>query len=466
MMDKAKKENLSLPKGFVPPHILAGLDESSSVLVALSGGADSTALLHMICKCAASHGFRVYAAHLNHSIRGAEADRDESFCNDLCKRLGVTFFSTKIDVPRLARETKKSVETAARDARYGFFEELMREHSIPLLVTAHNANDNLETMIFNLARGCGADGMCGIPPCRRFGDGMLARPILQMSKREILEYCRVNSLEFVIDSTNTDTDYTRNKIRAEIIPVLEQINPEVTRSASRLSASLRSDSLCLQSMTDWFLDELGEDCSIEVEKLCGAPDAITNRALISLFSEVSGGGTLEYAHIEDINRLCRAAVPHSSIDLPRKTRARIENGRLYFEKSPEKREKYSSEFFMELREGNNIISDIDCEIFIGNSQSEINIYKNSTLLYLDSAKINGAVFARSRCAGDTILAGKHHKDVRKLISAAKIPLNLRTRLPILCDSDGILAVPLCATRDGAKASHNTNGAVCIKITFN
>lgn len=464
-MDKTKKEDLSLPKGFISPHILAGLDERSSVLVALSGGADSTSLLHLISKCAKKYGFSLYAAHLNHSIRGAEADRDEKFCEELCRRLGVTFFSKKVDVPRLARETKKSVETAARDARYELFDTLMHEHSIPILATAHNANDNLETMIFNLARGCGADGMCGIPACRRFGDGMLTRPILQMSRREILEYCRENSLEFVVDSTNTDTDYTRNKIRAKIIPVLEEINPEVTRSASRLSASMKSDSLCLQSMADWFLEELGEDCSIEVEKLCGSPDAITNRALIALFKEASGGGTLEYTHIEDINKLCRAAVPHSSIDLPCKMTAKIEGGRLYFEKAQERKIDKAPEFSIELREGNNIISDIDCEIFIGNSQKEINIYKNSTLLYLDSAKINGAVFARNRIAGDRILSGKHHKDVRKLIGAAKLPLELRSRLPLLCDGNGILAVPLCATRDGAKSSPDKDGALCVRITF-
>ena len=146
--------------------------------------------------------------------------------------------------------------------------------------------------------------------------------------------------------------------------------------------------------------------------------------------------------------------------------AKIENGRLYFERAKEKIDEKAAEFSVELREGNNIISDIDCEIFIGNSQNEINIYKNSILLYLDSAKINGAVIARNRLAGDRILAGKHHKDVRKLISATKIPLHLRARLPILCDSDGVIAVPLCATRDGAKSNADAKNAVCVKITFN
>ena len=454
-----------LPKGFISAQRLAGLDEHSPVLVALSGGADSTALAHMMSICAADQGFKLYAAHLNHSIRGDEADRDEQFCADLCKRLGVTFFSRKIDVPRLAKEEKKSVETAARDARYAFFADLMREHSIPLLATAHNANDNLETMIFNLARGSGAEGMCGIPVCRSFGNRMLVRPILQMSKREILEYCEENSLDFVVDSTNTDTEYTRNKIRAKIIPVLEEINPEVTRSATRLAASIRSDSLCLWSMADRLSAETSDDRSIGLESLCDSPEAIANRAIISLFERVSNGGSLEYTHIEEIRRLCRAAVPHSSINLPGKTVARIENGRLYFEAMGDSPSNKSFEFVCELREGNNIISDIDCEIFIGNSQSNINIYKNSILLYLDPDKINGSIFARNRRAGDKIFAGKLHKDVRKLISAAKLPLSLRAKLPILCDSDGIMAVPLCVIRDGAKAAENAKNALCIRITF-
>ena len=456
-----------LPDSFILPQSLAGLDEGSAVLVALSGGADSTALLHLMSICSRHRGFDLYAAHLNHSIRGAEADRDERFCKELCEKLGVTFFARKVDVPGLAKETKKSVETAARDARYAFFEELMREHSIPILATAHNANDNLETIIFNLARGSGADGMCGIPACRGFGGGVLTRPILQMSKREILEYCEKNSLDFVVDSTNTDTEYTRNKIRARVIPVLEEINPEVTRSTSRLSYLLKADSKCLQSLADDFSDSIiGDGNSVELKKLCELPEAIASRVIISLFNKASESGTLEHTHIEDVIRLCRTAAPHSSVNLPNKTVARIENGKLLFEKMRSSDLNKAKDFMQELRIGNNIISDIDCEIFIGNSQSGINIYKNSILLYLDSAKINGGIFARSRRAGDKILAGKLHKDVRKLMSSAKLSLELRSRLPLICDDDGIIAVPYCAIRDGAKAAKDSENALCVRITFN
>lgn len=465
-MDKAKKELLSLPKGFVPPHILAGLKESSSVLVAFSGGSDSTALLYMMSQCAKAYGFSLFAAHLNHSIRGEEADRDERFCKELCQKLGVTFFSKKADVPKIAKETKQSVETAARDTRYAFFDEIMRDHSIPMLVTAHNANDNLETMIFNISRGCGIEGICGIPVCRQFGDAIIVRPILQMSKREILAYCEENSLSFVTDSTNTDTEYTRNKIREKIIPVLEEINPEATRSASRLSVNLKADSLYLQSMTDRFLDDLDENGSIAADKICTAPDAISSRAVMSVYKSVSGGASLEYTHIEDVKRLCKSAVPHSSIDLPGKIKAQIENGRLYFKKDDGNRASYSATFSRELHNGNNMISEINCEIFIGSSQSDINIYKTSILLYLDSDKINGTLFARNRLAGDKILSGKHHKDVRKLMNEAKIPLELRSRMPVICDDSGIIAVPKCAVRDGAKANEKTNNILCVNIIFN
>ena len=465
-MDKEKKESLSLPCGFISPHGLADALRSTSVLVAFSGGADSTALLHILHRHSVKNGYRVYAAHLNHAIRGDEADRDEDFCRHFCEELGITFFSEKIDVPRLAKEEKKSVETAARDARYGFFAKLISEHSIGILATAHNANDNLETMIFNLARGCGADGMCGIPSARRFGDAMLVRPILNMSRRDILAYCEEHSLSFVTDSTNTDTDYTRNKIRAKVIPVLEEINPEATKSAARLAASLKADSMCLHSMTDWFLDELGEDMSIEAEKICGSPDAISSRAIMAIYKEASSGGVLEHTHVEAVKQLCRTAAAHSSIDLPGGIVARIENGRLYLCAATEYARSETAEFCQELCDGDNYISEIDCNIFIGSSQSEINIYKNSILLYLDSDKINGTVFVRNRLAGDKILSGKHHKDARKLISAKKIPLDTRARLPVICDDSGILAIPLCSVRDGAASSDTAKDRLVIKIDFN
>ena len=455
-----------LHEKFISPSSLSGLDEGSPVLVAFSGGADSTALLNMLAEYGNITGARIYAAHVNHMIRGEEADRDEAFCRETAKNLGVEIFILRYDVPAYASQSGKSVETAARDVRYGFFSKLMKEHGIPLLATAHNANDNLETMIFNMARGCGLRGVCGIPDTRRCEGGTVVRPILGMSRREILEYCKKYSLEYVTDSTNVDTDYTRNMIRAEIIPALEGINGNAIENASRLSESLKNDALCLEGMTDWFLDEMNEDMSFECEKILGSPKAIANRALMALFDEISGGGSLEAVHVDAIRELCRTARPHSVLNLPCEVDARIEQGKLYFEKR-RKADMPSEDFEITLSDGINFISDIHTEIIIGNSQNQKNVYKKSILLYLDSDKICGSLKARNRRAGDKIRSGGMSKSVKKLLCDKKIPLDIRYRLPILFDDEGLVAVPLCCVRDGAehKGKADPNSRLCVKINL-
>lgn len=443
------EEKYSSPPGFVPPCVLAGADTDTPVLVAFSGGADSSTLLSMTVKYARAHGGRVFAAHVNHMIRGVEADRDEEFCRKAAASLGVEIFVHRFDVPRYAAEQGLSIETAARLVRYDFFDKVMSENDIPLLATAHNANDNLETQLFNLARGCGLDGICGIPETRKCKHGTVVRPLLRMSRERILGYCQENSISYVTDSTNTDTDYTRNMIRAEIIPSLRRINAGAVENASRLAVSLHEDALCLDSMADWFLEELNDDASMELEKLLGSPPAIASRAIRSLYSHVSDGGRLEQVHMGAIRSLCESGVPHSSLNLPHGVQAKIEQGRLYLEKSSATTVG-CEEYFSELKEGVNTLSAVHAQIIIGNSQKTLNIYKKSIRMYFDFATINGALTVRSRKAGDKIRLNGVNRSVKKLLCDMKIPLEIRYRLPMICDSDGIVAIPFAAIRDGAK----------------
>jgi tRNA(Ile)-lysidine synthase len=278
-----------------------------------------------------------------------------------------------------------------------------------------------------------------------------------MEKSEILEYCEKNSLSFVTDSTNTDTDYTRNLIRAKIIPIMQEINSGAVRNAQRTCENLREDSLCLESMAGWFVEELRDGYAVEVEKISGSPASVVNRALIRLFDEISGGKTLEQTHLNSLKELARKAVPHSSVSLPCEFEGVIEGGRLCLRKKEKKEaiEYYETELF----EGRNLISQTNSEIFIGNSQNAKNIYKKSTILYIDSAKIRGTLVARQRRAGDRIRIGGMSKSVKKLMCDKKIPLELRSRLPVICDEDGIIAIPLLATKDGAAAKNNNNATV-------
>ena len=454
--------SIRLPTGFVSPASLSGMSESTPILVAYSGGPDSTALLHMLCEYAKQYGGLIYAAHVNHGIRGAEADRDEKFCQSVANQLGIRLFVLHTDVPRLAKESGESIETAARIARYRFFDRIMQQYEIPLLATAHNAEDNLETMLFHMLRGSGLNGICGIPATRSCAGGVLVRPILSLTRAEILTYCEANGLSYVTDSTNTDTDFTRNRLRAEVLPALLAIQPKAAQAASRLSKNLRSDALCLDSMATMFLEELRQENSLEIEKINGSPDAVTHRALAALYREISGGMALEDTHISALCRLCERGAPHSRISLPNGIEACIEDGWLVFR--PFKKAKKSLPFSVDLIEKHTIISQIGCEIFTDYTHNSKNIYKNSIRMSLDSATIKGSLFVRNKNSGDRIRMGGMNKSVKKLLCEKKIPLSLRTRLPILCDDDGIVAVPFIGVRDDAKPK-NDSSILDIQIVF-
>ena len=250
-----------LPSYFKDPHTLAGLDEREPVLVALSGGSDSSALLHLLCVLKQKRDFPLYAAHVNHNIRteafGNEAARDEAFCTSLCSSLGVELFVHRADVPQIAQTEGKSIETAARDVRYDFFAKIMEQKGIRILATAHNADDNFETQIFNLCRGCGIEGISGIPTARpldRKGQCVAVRPLLSATKQEIFELCSQNHIEYVSDSTNFEDDCTRNKLRLNLIPMLREIFPSPEKSGARLSDAAREDNDFITSEAKRFLE--------------------------------------------------------------------------------------------------------------------------------------------------------------------------------------------------------------------
>ena len=461
-----KNTAFALPNAFTPPHILSGLPKSTPILVAYSGGSDSGALLDMIVRYADKNQAKVYAAHVNHGIRGEEADRDEEFCRKAAQKYGIEIFVLKADVPEIARQSGKSIETAARDVRYEYFSRIMTENDIPLLCVAHNADDNFETILFNISRGSGLSGVSGIPRTRDFEGGMIIRPILEMSKDDINKYCFENNIEYVTDSTNTDTEYTRNRIRSFVIPELKSICPGAERAAARLSATLREDSLCLESMAAWFLEETREGSFIETEKLCGSPYSIASRALMSLYTEISHGASLEYTHIKALFELAERNVPHSSIDLPMNIKAVIENSRLGFviSSGKEKKDSYES-FSIELKEGANHIPQINTDIVLEYTENNINIYKKSIKLSIDSAKIVGALYARERRSGEKIRLNSMGKSIKKLLCDNKVPLEIRARLPVICDDSGIVAVPFIGVSDAYRPTKNTQKVIRIDINF-
>ena len=451
-----KSLKMEANKNFILPHLLSGMPPSTPILLALSGGADSRALLHMLDGYCKENGATLSVAHVNHMIRGKDAENDRDFCEKLAKSYGLPFYLLEADVPALAKQNKRGLEEEARAVRYEFFSKIMRENKIPLLATAHNATDNAETVIFNLARGSGLKGLCGIPHTRSFEGGIMIRPIIKISKRDILEYCRENHLEFVTDQTNSDVVYSRNRIRNNVIPELESINENAIANISRMSELTRADDSLLDGLAREFIESSGNGESFPAKAFTSLPRALKTRVASMILGqrfEVSA------AHVESLVRLAEKATPHSRANFPASVVAIVENGNICITTAEE--EEILADYDIKIEIGETILEGLDMAVLTEDEKNSDNrhaklknIYKNSTTTLISSDRINNGLFIRTRREGDKILCGGVHKKLKKLLCEKKIPLKMRQKLPIFYDADGIVWIPLVATRDGEKKAEN------------
>ncbi len=437
-----------LKNHFTPPHTLTGMPYTSGVLVALSGGADSSALLHLLSLDAAEHGYALFAAHLNHGIRGDEAERDARFCGELCEELGITLFTEYADIPALAREHGNSLELEAREQRYAFFERIMKENSIDTLVTAHHAADLTESMLLHLLRGSGVGGIGAISPCRRFGERgelYIARPLLGADKEDILEYCAENGIDFVTDSTNADTSYTRNALRAKVTPVLREVQPDLNKVVARFCDNARQVDDFVDECARKFISEHVTD-GIPLAEFNSLHDALKARVLEICFKDVSGV-SLEYVHVKALTLLAQKSVSHSRASLPGGTEAIIKGDMLRFGKDIAPIA--GGDFDIPLCPGE-FLSEDGVIIIIEEDPAEPTADDPHIIISRDA--VTDEMHLRPRREGDVILTSGMHKSLKKLMNEKKVPIELRGKLPLLVSGDEILWIPGVALSDKIKRS--------------
>ena len=269
-------------------HLLCS---GNKVLVALSGGADSVALLHILISLKEEYNIELSAAHFNHGIRGAESDRDEAFVTQLCERWGIELFCERADVPAAAAESGESLELCGRKLRYRFLEKVAHDRGGAKIATAHHADDNAETVLWNLTRGAGIGGLCGIPAKR----GDIIRPLLCCTRAQIEDYCRENSLDHVTDSTNLSDEYTRNKLRHHVTPVLRELNPRFCETVGRTSALLRETDDYLNYISDLELKKAKTTYGYSCELLLQAEPIILKYAVKNVLE--NAGAPVDFQHI-------------------------------------------------------------------------------------------------------------------------------------------------------------------------
>ena len=440
------------------------LEKNPCVIVGFSGGADSCVLLsffvHLRKKIPELH---IIAAHLNHLIRGDEAMRDESFCQSFCRKTGIELEVKRVDIPALSKESGKGLEEAARDERYAFFEFLSKKYGDALISTAHNADDNLETLLFNIARGSGTKGVAAISPVR---DGKYIRPLLSCSSGEIRAFANEKGISFVVDSTNNSTDYTRNSIRHNIIPKLREINPKVCDAALRLSRLAEEDCEYIELEADKII---GGRTVLSRKELRDVHPALFSRVLRRMMrSKVQSVNNLSQKNVSD----CRILVEGSekgSISLPQGCTFVADCDEVYIlcnKDIPKKNDGARSERV--LLEIGKITEFGDFFVFCGDAKDYIslvgkNVYNLSLHTRIDCDKIYGKLFVRCRLPGDKILMGKMNKKLKKLFCDKNVPVRLRNTLPVIEDERGVLWVPMVGERDDCKAGEKTQKFINIFV---
>lgn len=405
------------------------LSSGEKIVAGLSGGADSCALLHFLCSLREELGLKIYACHVNHCLRGEAADSDEEFSRRFCEKLNVELFVLRVDVKAEAQKRRIGTEQCGREVRYEFFYRKAEELDAKI-ATAHTASDNAETVIFNIARGSGISGLCGIPPVR----DRIIRPLITSTREDIENYCKANGLDYVTDATNLERDYNRNKIRLDVIPVLRQINPSVTESLSAMSGRMREADDYIRESAEKALENSqtigGYDASVlsglhpavfseSVRSLCRKFEVIPEAKHIELIRKiVYNGGALEIRN--GVFALCSQGI----FRITRPERAEnFEEIPFFLGKITIKNKKFD-------------ISVVDKDEFCSDKKFTKNLFDN----FPDYDTIPLTSVFRTRRSGDRFTLKNRNitKPLRKLFTETKIPAEIRDSIVLLSDGSRIL----------------------------
>lgn len=405
------------------------LEKGDTVTVGLSGGADSVALLYALSALQSEFGFILQAAHLNHGIRGEEADRDERFVRTLCKAKGIPLFTKKVNIPLEAQKSGEGEEECGRRVRYAFLQSVCRDGKI---ATAHNADDQMETMLFRLTRGASLKGVCGIPPKR----GNIIRPLLFCTRAEIEAFCKANAIAFVTDSSNADERYTRNKIRKSVVPVLTEINPSAPKAFSQCAELLREDESLLASLAEQAVLKAERESGYDEQSLLEQPLPILRRA-VSLILQEKSNEAPDFGHVEAVRFVLGTGKQVQTVG---GAIVRSRNGLLEFPETVKALPEWQAEI---PNFHTKVITPAGIFTFRIKAEKDLQfVYKDVLENALDCDKIKSDVVLRSRRAGDQITLCRRNvtKSLKKLFNEAGLLPESRNAVAVLANENTVLWV--------------------------
>lgn len=310
------------------------INSGDKIVLGVSGGPDSIAMLDILRQLKSEMEFEIYVVHINHSIRGEDADEDEEYVKNYCRKYEIECFTKKIDVPTIARTEKIGTEEAGRKVRYEYFEEILKETGSNKIAIAHNKNDNVETIIMHLLRGSGISGLKGIEPIR---ENKFIKPLIECDRQEIEKYCEENNLQPRIDKTNFENECTRNKIRNIVIPYIKkEFNPNIIETMTRLSDVISSENDFIENIAKENYNKIlvieGKDkIELKLKEFNLLDEVLKNRIILiatkKLFGSTQG---IEKVNIVDIIKLCNNNIGNKFLMPNKNLKVLIQNKKINF----------------------------------------------------------------------------------------------------------------------------------------
>lgn len=422
-----------------------------AVAVALSGGKDSMCLLHLLLKSKDELGITVKAINVEHGIRGEKSLSDSDFVAKECAILGVPLYFQRVDSLGFSSENGLSVEEAARILRYKVFQSAADEGFCNKIATAHHASDRVETTLFNIFRGASSLGAAGIPESSR--NGLIVRPLLSLTRVEIDEYVKENSISFVTDETNSDNAYSRNYIRNKIIPDIKEKFPSFETAVLRFADSLKDDN-------DYLLGEARkaiEQRNGEYSFSCDLPKPVFSRAAITCMKSLGILKDYEKVHVDAVLSL-KNEENGKSVDLPKGVVAVKDYGRITLYKKKSK-EEFCESFKLGTYEFAGRTYRFEKTTYSGQKRSD-------NRLIADFSKIPDGTVIRNRRLGDTFEKfGGGTKKLKDYLIEKKIPQRERDDLLLLCQGEKVVIICGIEISDAVKVDKDTEFVLqCTSIT--
>lgn len=435
--------------------------------IAVSGGADSVALVHLLSGLAGAYSLTLMILHLNHGVRGGEADRDEQFVATMARSMGFSFDSERISVPKLRQQRGGgSVEDICRQERYAFFDRMVRKYALDRIALGHTLSDQAETVLMRFLRGSGLEGLKGFLPLR---DGIYIRPLMEVTRDRVASYLEERDIPFVTDSSNKDTQYLRNRIRAELVPELKgSYNANLEETVGHTTEILRvEDDFVRESVakiiTEWEIDT--EEARLSLTRLKELHPALLWRLIKTILeshSPLQNG--IGYRHVKAVVDLINASGPNVSVDLPFNLAARREYGDLVV--GPKESASAMRDFSCEVR--------IPGDVYVPGTGKRV-VFEQAAVteadlssrnpVFMDCHAVSPPLVIRNIRPGDRIqpLGMRGMKKVARILMDAKIPKTRRRAMPLLADRKSVLWVPGLRLSERVRVTDMTEKVVKAEI---